>query len=385
LAQRGTFLPLLSADVSASRQQDPSATLSPTPANDALLYGLITPQLDIAYEPDLFGLHRRTRESLKAQEQAVRFQMLAAWTSLTTNVVVTAVDRASLHAQRNATRQLVKLEQQSLDILKLRLQKGDASGLDVSAQQAQLAQSVLAAQALDKQLAVTQHRLDVLLGAFPDHRPEQEFSLADLQLPTSVPVSLPTTLVAQRPDVRQARADLHAASAAIGIAAAERLPNITLTANVGSSALKISKVFTSGTGFWGIAASLTAPIFEAGRLAHHERAEKAAYVAAAQQYRSTVLRAFENVADTLAALERDAESLKAAATAAQAAKTTLYLSQLKLQHGAIGTFDLLVAERTFQQAKIGLAQAKADRFSDTAALYQALGGGWWHHVGLARQ
>jgi outer membrane protein TolC len=181
-----------------------------------------------------------------------------------------------------------------------------------------------------------------------------------------------------------ARANLHAASAAIGIAAAERLPQIQLTADAGSSALAISKVFTSGTGFWGIAASLTAPIFEGGQLMHQERAAKAAYVEAAQQYRGTVLHALQDVADTLVALQQDADALRAAATAEHAARTTLDLSQLQLRHGYIGTFELLAAEQSYQQARIGLVQAEANRFADTAALYQALGGGWWHHKNLSK-
>jgi outer membrane protein TolC len=182
--------------------------------------------------------------------------------------------------------------------------------------------------------------------------------------------------------VRQARAELHAASAAIGIAAAQRLPNIQLSAAAGSTALAISQVFTSGTGFWGIAASLTTPIFDGGQLLHQERAAKAAYVEAAQQYRGTVLSAFQNVADTLVAVQQDAQGLQAAAAAARAATRTLELSQLQLQHGYIGVFELLAAEQAYQQAQTALALAEANRFADTAALYQALGGGWWQNPGL---
>ncbi|MGH8259416.1 MAG: TolC family protein, partial [Steroidobacteraceae bacterium] len=184
------------------------------------------------------------------------------------------------------------------------------------------------------------------------------------------------------PDVRQARADLHAAAAQIGVAAAQRLPNIQLTADAGSSALAISQVFGSGTGFWGLAASLTAPIFEGGQLLHQERAAKAAYVEAAQQYRGTVLAAFQNVADTLVALQQDAQALQAAEAAAHAASRTMDLSQLQLHHGYIGVFELLAAEQADQQAQVTLAQDEANRFADTAALYQALGGGWWHNAGL---
>ncbi len=384
LAQRGTFFPGISASFDASRQRQ-AGTLAPVPNNNAFQYNLFTPQLSISYAPDLFGLNRRTRESLEAQQQAARFQLIAAWTTLTTNVVVTAVQEASLREQVAATRELAALEKRSLGILQLRFQKGDASKLDVAAQQAQLAQVETGLTVLVKQLAQTRHALAVLTGRFPDHAPMEAFTLADLHLPQDLPLSLPSQLVAQRPDVRQARADLHAASAAIGIAAASRLPNIELSANAGSTALAISKVFTSGTGFWGLAASLTAPIFEGGELLHQERAAKAAYAEAAQQYRGTVLGAFQNVADTLVALQQDAEALQAAATAERAAKTTLDLSQLQLSHGYIGVFELLAAEQSSQQTRVALVQAEANRFSDTAALYQALGGGWWHHKGLDTQ
>ncbi|TAN00968.1 MAG: efflux transporter outer membrane subunit [Rhodanobacteraceae bacterium] len=388
LAQRGSFFPSVSASFDASREKA-SNILAPVPNFPAVpqefSYNLFTPQLSISYAPDLFGLNRRTRESLQAQEQAARFQMVAAWTTLTSNVVVTAVEEAALREQVDATRKSIDIAKRSLAILQLRFTKGDASKLDVAAQQTQLAQAEAGLPGLVKQLEATRHALAVLVGAFPDQAPADSFTLADLHLPEDLPVSLPSKLVAQRPDVRQARANLHAASAAIGIAAAERLPQIELTANAGSTALAISKVFTSGTGFWGITASLTAPIFQGGQLMHQERAAKAAYVEAAEQYRGTVLTAFQNVADTLVALDQDAKGLQAAAKAERAAKTTLDLSQLQLEHGYIGTFELLAAQQTYQQARIALVVAEANRFADTAALYQALGGGWWHHTELGKQ
>lgn len=384
-AQRGAFFPAVSASFGASRQKQ-SAELAPAPNFPAVpnefQYNLFTPQLTISYAPDVFGLNRRTVESLLAQEQAVRFQTIATWTTLSANVVVTAVQAASLKEQVAATRTVIDLEKRSLGILRLRFQRGDASGLDVAAQQSQLAQQQASLPALVKQLRQTEHALAALTGRFPDQPPVATLSLADLHLPRDLPLSLPSTLVAQRPDVRQARANLHAASAQIGIATAQRLPNIQLSADIGSSALDISRVFTSGTGFWGVAASLTAPIFQGGQLLHQERAAKAAYVEAAQQYRSTVLGAFQNVADTLAALQEDAQALQAAEAAAQAATRTLHLSQLQLQRGYVGVFELLAAEQAYQQARITLAQDQANRFADTAALYQALGGGWWHNAEL---
>jgi NodT family efflux transporter outer membrane factor (OMF) lipoprotein len=226
--------------------------------------------------------------------------------------------------------------------------------------------------------------LAVLAGRFPNQSQAENFELSSLQLPVEIPVSLPSQLVAQRPDVLQAEANLHAASAQIGIAIANRLPNITLTADAGSTALSLDKVFSSGTGFWGLGAAATAPLFQGGQLLHQERAAKAAYTQAAEQYRSTVLTAFQNVADTLAALEQDADGLKAAATAADDAKETLDLSQRQWKDGYISYLALLSAEQAYQQARINLVQAQANRFADTAALFQALGGGWWHRADLTK-
>jgi NodT family efflux transporter outer membrane factor (OMF) lipoprotein len=384
-AQRGAYFPALSASFAASRQKQ-SEQLAPTPNFPAVAnefqYDLFTPELTISYAPDLFGLNRRTVESLQAQQEAARFQMIATWTTVSANVAVTAVQAAALREQVQATRAVIGLEKQSLGILQLRFRRGDASGLDVAAQQSQLAQAQASLPALVKQLRQAEHALAALTGRFPDQPPVATVSLSDLELPQDLPLSLPSALVAQRPDVRQARADLHAASAQVGIAAAQRLPNIQLTADAGSSALAISQVFTSGTGFWGMAASLTAPIFQGGQLLHQERAAKAAYVQAAQQYRGTVLAAFQNVADTLVALQEDAQALQAASAAATAATRTLKLSQLQLHHGYIGVFELLAAEQAYSQAQMTLAQDEANRFADTAALYQALGGGWWHNAGL---
>ncbi|HEU0196506.1 MAG TPA: efflux transporter outer membrane subunit [Nevskiaceae bacterium] len=381
LAQRGVFLPSLAAGAATSRQRN-SEALAPVPnfplVPHAFQYNLFTPQLSISYAPDLFGLDRRTRESLQAQEQAVRYQALALRTTLATNVVVAAVDTAALREQIGATRRLARLERQGLALTQLRLDKGAASRLDVAAQQSQLAQTQASVPTLVKQAAVSQHALDVLLGVGPAHSAGAGLTLAELHLPTDLPLSLPSQLVVQRPDVLQARADLHAASAAIGIAAAERLPQFVLSANVGHTALRISHVFDSGTGFWGLAASLTTPIFDGGALLHQERAAKAAYVEAAQTYRSVVLHALQNVADTLVALHQDALALHAAAKADRATQTTLALTRLELAHGAVSGIELLVAEQGFQQAQIELVQVEANRFADTAALYQALGGGWWH-------
>lgn len=384
LAGRGAYYPSVTAGFSASRQQDPPGALAPVPSNNAFLYNLFTPQVSVSYVPDVFGLNRRTVESLKAQEQSVRYQTIAAQITLSANVVAAAVQQASLRAQIDATHKLIDINSHMLQILRYQLAKGYVGRLDVAAQESQLAQVNATLPALVKQLGQQDHLLAVLSGRFPGQAPAENFELADLQLPRELPLSLPSQLVAQRPDVLQAEASMHAASAQVGIATANRLPNISLTANAGSTALAIGQLFKSGTGFWNLGAAATAPIFQGGTLLHQQRAAKAAYVQAAEQYRSTVLTAFQNVADTLTALEQDAEGLKAAATAADAAKVTLDLSQRQWKDGYASYLSLLSAEQADQQAQIALVQAQANRYADTAALFQALGGGWWHRAESGR-
>jgi NodT family efflux transporter outer membrane factor (OMF) lipoprotein len=382
LAQRGVFYPNVSAGFSASRQKQ-SAALAPTPGTNALQFSLFTPQLTVSYVPDVFGLNRRTAESLTAQEQGVRYQMVATYTTLTANVAVTAIQEASVETQIAATHELIDLDTKMLDILKYQLAKGYASGLDVAAQESQLAQLTATLPPLLKQSAQLRDLLATLAGRYPSQAPSEKFELASLQLPESLPVSLPSELVAQRPDVLQAEANLHVASAQIGIAIANRLPNIVLTANAGSTALAIDQVFASGTGFWALGGALAAPVFDGGMLLHQERAAKDAYVQSAEQYRSTVLNALQNVADTLVALEQDAEALKASAAAEAAAKVTLDLAERQVQGGYASYLALLNAQQTYQQARINLVQAQAGRYADTAALFQALGGGWWHRAEFA--
>jgi NodT family efflux transporter outer membrane factor (OMF) lipoprotein len=383
LAQRGAYYPSVAASFSASRQRQ-SGQIAPTPNSNAFLYNLFTPQVSVSYAPDVFGLNRRTVESLEAQEQSVRFQMIATYTTLTSNVVVAAIQEGSLQMQIEATRQLIEINANTLQILQYQFAKGYVGRLDVAAQESQLAQVTATLPPLLKQAAQQADLLAVLAGRFPNQSAAEAFQLSSLQLPADLPVSLPSQLVAQRPDVLQAEANLHDASAKVGIATANRLPNIALTANAGSTALALDQLFTTGTGFWGVGGAVTAPLFQGGTLLHQERAAKAAYTQAAEQYRSTVLTAFQNVADTLTALEQDAEAMKAAAAAAAAAKETLDLAQRQWQAGYAGYLALLSAEQAYQQARISLVQAQANRYADTAALFQALGGGWWHRADLAQ-
>jgi NodT family efflux transporter outer membrane factor (OMF) lipoprotein len=383
-AGRGAYYPKLTAGFSASREQDPYNALAPVPATNASLYNLFTPQVSVSYTPDVFGLNRRTVEALQAQEQGARYQLAAAYTTLVNNVVATAIQQAAVQAQINATRQMIDANTQMVQILQDQLAKGYASGLDLAAQQSQLAQLAATLPTLLKQKVQIDDQLAVLAGKFPAAAPAQHFDLATLQLPSDLPVSLPSTLVAQRPDVLQAEANMHAANAQIGVAIANRLPNIALTGNAGSTALEIGQVFGPGTEFWNIGAALGATIFDGGTLQHQEAGARAAYQQATEQYRSTVLGAVQSVADTLAALQQDADGLAAAAKAEAAAKTTLDITQHQRQVGYANTVGLLNAEQAYQQTRISLIQAQASRYTDTAALFQALGGGWWHRTELAR-
>jgi len=227
--------------------------------------------------------------------------------------------------------------------------------------------------------------LAVLAGGFPQADSPETFEFASLHLPQELPLSLPSALVEQRPDVRQAEEALHAASAQNGIARANRLPNVTLTGDIGRMALAFSDIFTPGTGFWDLGAAITQPIFQGSMLVHRERAAVAAYTEAAEQYRGVVLTAFQNVADTLHALQQDADALTAAAAATDAAHVTLDLARTQFQNGYVNYLALLSAQTAYQQTLIALAQAQANRYVDTAALFQALGGGWWHRPEIPTQ
>lgn len=380
LAQRGAYAPMVSAGITASRQQDPPGALAAVPSNNAFLYNLRTPQLSVSYAPDVFGRNRRTVESLQAQEQASRYQMLAAQLTLATNVVAAAVQEASLRTQLDATGKIIAADQRMLAIVQYRASKGVASGLDLAAQQSQLAQAQASLPALQTQLAQQRHALAVLTGQLPAQAADVDFDLDALTLPQDLPLSLPSQLVRQRPDILQAQANLHAANAQLGVAIANRFPTFQITANAGHTALSWASLFADGTGFWSVASGLTATIFDAGQLRHQQRAAQAGVEQAAAQYRSTVLATFQNVADTLSALEQDANALQAAAAATQAAGRTLDLTQRQAQSGYTDEMAVLTAQQAFEQARIGLAQARASRYADTAALYQALGGGWWQHA-----
>jgi NodT family efflux transporter outer membrane factor (OMF) lipoprotein len=383
LAQKGAYAPQVSAGATVTRQKDPSATLAPVPANNSFAYTLVTPSVSVSYTPDVFGLNKRTVENLAAQEQATRFEMIATDITLSANVAEAAITEASLEDQIATTNELIGISRQILSLLQFQKSKGYIGGADIAAQQAQLAQLEASLPPLIKQRDQQNDLLAVLTGRYPSQTPAQKLTLASLTLPSDLPLSLPSTLVEQRPDVLQAQANMHAASAQIGMATANRLPNFTLSANAGSNALGIGQLFGPGTGFWNIGAALLAPIFDGGTRLHQLRGARYAYQQSAEQYRGTVLTAFQNVADTLVALEQDANALKSTAAAAEAAKSSLDIARLQYKDGYAAYLAVLNAEQAYQQARLNLVQAEASRFTDTVALFQALGGGWWHQPELA--
>ncbi len=379
-AQRATLFPSLQGGFSAQRAKNALGTIAnPTslPQTNPY-YNLYTAQLSVNYMPDVFGGQQRALEATQAQAEATRFQLEATYLTLSSNVVVTAVQEASLRAQIVATERLVQVQQQLSATVSGQKGLGTASQLDLLSQQAAEAQTVATLPPLRKQLAQTRDALTALVGRLPAAEPAQTFRLEELTLPTDVPVSIPSKLIEQRPDVRQAEANMHAASAEVGVAIADMLPQFTLSAQTGSTALQISQLFTSYTGFWSAGASLTQTLFDAGALLHRKRAADAALDQAGAQYRAAVILACQNVADTLHALKADADTLAATVEAERAARAAFDIARQQRTLGGISTVALLNAEQTYQQAELAAVQARANRYADTAALFQALGGGWWN-------
>ncbi len=377
-AQEGNFLPSISGSFEPSRTKTATRSVSIASANGSPYFSLYTAQLSVSYSPDVFGLNRRQVENLVAAAEQQRFQLEATYLTLTSNLVAAAINEASLRAQIAATRQIIAAEQDLLSVLHRQYDLGQVAQIDVYAQQAALAQAQATLPPLQKQLDQQRDALSVLAGETPDHALPQSFTLDAIATPMQLPVSIPAALVNQRPDIRQAEENLHAASALVGVAVANRLPLLNLTAAGGSQANYFSDMFAPGNGFWSIAASLTQPIFAGGTLLHRDRAARAALDQAKAQYQATVLTAFQNVADCLAALQADADALATATVAQQAAAQSLNIVKLQVSVGQTAYLGILNAQQTALQAEISLVQARANRLADTAALFQAMGGGWWH-------
>jgi NodT family efflux transporter outer membrane factor (OMF) lipoprotein len=376
LAQRGLFFPQIGVNYTPSDQQFSNMATSNPVDSPQSRYTLHTAQLNISFVPDIWGQNIRAVESLDAQTEQAQYQLEAAYVTLTANVVTAAIQEASLRGQIAATERIVKIERDILGILKTQFEAGQAAQVDVLTQETALAQSEQTLPPLEKQLAVQRDLLTALAGQFSADEVLQKFDLRHLALPANLPVSLPSTLVAQRPDVRAAEANLHSASAQVGVAIAARLPNLTLTGNPGTSAFNAAQLFTQGTLFYTVAASATQPLFDGLALYHKQKAAEAALDEAEAQYRQAVITALQNVADALRSLQADARSVQAAIKAETAAKASLDIVQKQLVLGQITQVTVLNAQQAYFNAAITRVQAEATRLSDTAALFMALGGSW---------
>lgn len=387
-AAQGGLLPTISGSFGAQRNKPSGAGLAAFGSQNSLsipAYTLYNASLSVSYTLDVFGGERRQIENFAAQADYQHWELEASYLTLTANIVTAAVNEASLNAQIEATRKLIFDERQLLSILQSQVSLGGVAQAEVLQQQSTLAQQEATLPPLQAQLAQAQNQLAAYAGQFPGNFHLRSFTLNDLTLPVNIPVSLPSAIVAQRPDIAAAAAQLHEATANVGVADANLLPQVTLSAEVGHEALTTGALFTPQTLLWNLVAGITQPIFEGGTLTAQRQAALAAVRVAGAQYQSTVISAFQNVADALSALQYDADTLAAAQAASDAAAKSLTVTEAQYKLGGQPFSAVLMAEVTYQNALIAEVKARAARLSDTAALYQALGGGWWHRQDVAVQ
>jgi NodT family efflux transporter outer membrane factor (OMF) lipoprotein len=311
------------------------------------------------------------------------FELEATYVTLASNVVAAAIQEASIRAQIAATREIIDYNEKALAVLLDKFKQGYAMRIDVAAQEAQLAQAQALLPPLQKQFEQTRDLIRVLVGKLPNQEVEETFELATLKLPQNLPVSLPSKIIEQRPDVRAAQEQVRSLNAQVGVAIAAMIPQFSITGAAGGGATEFPWMFGSGGPFWSLIGSVSQPLFAGGTLWHTKRAADQALRQAAAQYQETVLTAYQNVADTLHTVVSDADGLTADFKAERAAKVTLDLTHEQRQDGYTDYLAELAAEISYQQALLTLVQAQATRFGDAAALYQALGGGWWNRDGGA--
>jgi NodT family efflux transporter outer membrane factor (OMF) lipoprotein len=379
-AQEGHYFPLVQANFNPTDQQT-SAALAPVPASGVSVFGLYTAQVQVSYTFDIWGLNRRTVEALRALADNQRFQVEAAYLTLAANVVLAAVNEASLRSQIDETEKLIKITSQMVDALRQQLQHGAVTLGDLALQEAALAQVEATLPPLRKALQQNRDLLTALTGAYAgSDELREKFTLADLDLPPDLPLSLPSQLIEQRPDVRAAEEQLHAASAQIGIATANILPSFTINGNIGYMNTALAGLISPANAFFLIGGNATQTIFDGGTLWHTLLGAKDTYQAAAWTYRSTVVGAVQNVADSLRAVQNDADALRAAWKFERAAFVSFDQARRQFQEGSVNVLILLTAQSAYLQARIQLVQARAARLSDAAALFQALGGGWWNRT-----
>lgn len=391
-AQEGFFYPTVGASYTQSRnklagnmtssapgiQGNGQVIQAPAGSASPVYYNFHVAQLTVGYVPDVFGMNRRESESTQAQVNMQKLQLQATYITLASNVLAAAFQEASIRAQLAATERIVDINKEMLVILRNQFKLGYVSGMDVAAQEAALASAEQFLSPLQKQLEQTRDLIRVLAGNLPNEDVEEKFELSSFHLPQDLPLTLPSKIVEQRPDVRAAEEQLHFASAQAGVAIANTLPQFAITGAIGGMASTPGWMFRSGGGFFDLSANVAYTIFDGGTLRAKSRAAQQALIQASAQYRSTVMAALQNVADTLYTIQSDAKALKAAAALAEASQTSFDLASKQYQLGYVNYQTQLAAEQNYQQSVINLSQAQTNRLGDTAALYQALGGGWWN-------
>jgi len=374
LAAAGAWFPQVGLNSNSSynlaSDEATNSTLVSTP------FGFFTKQVQINYTLDVWGATWRTVESLDAQRDAQVQQQRAAQMMLAANIAQAAIEEASLRGQVAATRRLVALAEERLTLLERQLAYGAVAGTDVLSQQTALAQARQLLPGLETRLAQQRNRLAALAGRFPSQGVEASFELSQFTLPRDLPLSLPSRLVEQRPDVKTAEANVHSASALVGVAVAARLPNVTISAAGGTSAQSFAQLFTPGTGFYTVAGNIVQPVFYGFTLLDKQRSAEASLDQAKAQYRDAVIKAFENVADALRALQGDARAVADARAAEGTSHAYLGKVRLQLDRGGVSQLVVVDAERAYLTAANARIQAEAQRLADTAALFVALGGGW---------
>src|SRR5580704_13870117 len=370
-----TKYPTVNANVSVQREQLDLATFGvpfPNPPPFSLLNGSVA----VSYALDLFGANRRLIEALNAQVEYQRWQLQAARLMLAGNVVSAAIRQAQLQSQIGITRQVLELQMRELDITERRVEAGGLPEYEVNRQRTAVEQTRAALPPLEQQLAVVKHQLAVLVGKPPAEATITDISLDSLQLPNELPLSLPSSLARQRPDIRAAEALMQQASANVGVAIANLYPQIVLSGSAGG----VGTSFTAGSGVWNVGASLAQPIFNGGALRAEKRKAVAAYQEAGSAYQQTLLQAFLEVANALRAIEHDAQTLQARTEAAAQAEGTYQVLSRRFDAGGISQLDLLDAQRQYLQTVLDRTNAAASRYADSASLFQALGGGWWNET-----
>ena len=379
----GQYFPQIGGNASSTRQQLPYAVYG-LPHGDPI-YNLYNTTVNISYVPDFFGRARRTVENARAQAEISQYQLEGAYLNLTSNLVTSAVREAQLRAQYQATKEILEAQTYFANIIKQQLEIGSVSKVDLTSQQALVASSQAELLVYEKNVAFARNQLAALTGEYPGSAVIKGFNLGDLHLPDQLPLSLPSSLVRQRPDILAAESAMKSTNALVGVATANLLPQITLSGAEGSAALTTGALFGPTAALWSIAGGLFQPLFQGGQLLAQRRGAMANYEQAVFQYQAAVITAFQQVADALQALDADAKALTAATDTERYAKETLNLVQDQYRFGTASYLQVLYYQTQYQNAKIRSLQAQALRFSDTAALFTALGGGWWNREGPAYQ